>query len=702
MATLQQGECSVTNGSKRVVGTIDADWSLVLPDTLFHLRGTKECYIVETTTDNLTSDSGFWEATLTVAYRGTSDASAKYTLADDFAPLLAALINTSGSDVDEPDNCLAILMARAVTTGGSGTGGHTIQNEGSNMNGRMKLNFVGSAVNVTDDPGNNATIVTITAADMLKSVYDTNNDGRIDIAAGGTGAATALDARLNLGLGSSAVLDVPSSGDASSGQVVKGNDSRLTNSRTPTTHSHTVTDLNLSGRSVSTTHSLTGGGNLGADLTLSLVNDTATPGNNKVYGTNSSGVRGWFDASGLVVGAGDMLKADYDSNSDGFVDVAAGGTGAGTASGARTNLGLVIGTDVAAFSHTHAQSDITSLVSDLAAKVPTSRTISTTSSSLTGGGDLSANRSLALVNDNNTPGNNKVYGTDGSGVKGWQSIVITGDMLASVYDPNSDGVIAIAQGGTGATTASAARSALGLVIGTDVAAFSHTHNASAITAGTLDANRVPTYVGATPSSDGIKGAVPSAPSGDRDKFLKGDGTWQNVENSDADSIQGIAVTADDPTDGQILAYNASNDELEYVDPPEPSGGGSLDPRAEIDATTGSLAANSSDEDVEFAVGKASNIFRIETSHPARVRLYTSEAKRTADAARPVSTDPVAGTGVILEVVTDLSNLTIDLTPAVFAANLEGTPVNVIPAIVQNLSGSTNAITVTLTRIEIEE
>lgn len=49
----------------------------------------------------------------------------------------------------------------------------------------------------------------------------------------------------------------------------------------------------------------------------------------------------------------------------------------------------------AAASHTHAESDITNLTTDLAAKVPTTRTISTTAP-LTGGGDLSANRTLAV------------------------------------------------------------------------------------------------------------------------------------------------------------------------------------------------------------------------------------------------------------------------------------------------------------------
>ena len=45
--------------------------------------------------------------------------------------------------------------------------------------------------------------------------------------------------------------------------------------------------------------------------------------------------------------------------------------------------------------HTHAEADVTNLVSDLAAKVPTSRTISTTAP-LAGGGDLSANRTLTI------------------------------------------------------------------------------------------------------------------------------------------------------------------------------------------------------------------------------------------------------------------------------------------------------------------
>lgn len=68
---------------------------------------------------------------------------------------------------------------------------------------------------------------------------------------------------------------------------------------TPTTLSgYGITDAVANTRNINTTGSLTGGGNLSADRTLQLVNDNATPGNSKYYGTDASGVKGFHDVPG--------------------------------------------------------------------------------------------------------------------------------------------------------------------------------------------------------------------------------------------------------------------------------------------------------------------------------------------------------------------------------------------------------------------
>lgn len=60
--------------------------------------------------------------------------------------------------------------------------------------------------------------------------------------AGRTGSVT-LDLSDISGAGTAAALDAPATGDATSGQVVKGSDSRLSDARTPTAHSHAISDI---------------------------------------------------------------------------------------------------------------------------------------------------------------------------------------------------------------------------------------------------------------------------------------------------------------------------------------------------------------------------------------------------------------------------------------------------------------------------
>lgn len=68
-------------------------------------------------------------------------------------------------------------------------------------------------------------------------------------------------------------------------------------------------------RRVNTIDSVSGGGALSSDLTLSLVGDTASPGNNMVYGTNGTGVRGWYTSGGGGGGSPLTTKGDLFTHS---------------------------------------------------------------------------------------------------------------------------------------------------------------------------------------------------------------------------------------------------------------------------------------------------------------------------------------------------------------------------------------------------
>jgi len=93
-------------------------------------------------------------------------------------------------------------------------------------------------------------------------------------------------------------------------------------------------------RTINTSGSISGGGNLGSDRTLSLVNDSSSPGANRYYGTNSSGTKGWFTfpsgSGGNVTGSG---------GDAGYVTAWNGGTGLITTEIRQGLNGISIGGD---------------------------------------------------------------------------------------------------------------------------------------------------------------------------------------------------------------------------------------------------------------------------------------------------------------------------------------------------------------------
>lgn len=121
----------------------------------------------------------------------------------------------------------------------------------------------------------------------------------------------------------------------------------------------------LSTTLIKANNSIVGGGSLAADVTLSLKNDLETPPANTFYsGTGNTATRTWQTTNQF-----------YYNNS-------------------------------------------ASYLSDKSYQV-------LTPNSVVGGGDFSQNRVFQLENDAAAPGNNKVYGTDSDGVRGWRNLATT-------------------------------------------------------------------------------------------------------------------------------------------------------------------------------------------------------------------------------------------------------------------------------------
>jgi hypothetical protein len=66
------------------------------------------------------------------------------------------------------------------------------------------------------------------------------------------------------------------------------------------TLSKSGTQVALQSTTIAGATSITGGGDLSANRTLTLLNDVASPGTSWYYGTNSSGTKGWFALSSVV------------------------------------------------------------------------------------------------------------------------------------------------------------------------------------------------------------------------------------------------------------------------------------------------------------------------------------------------------------------------------------------------------------------
>ena len=115
------------------------------------------------------------------------------------------------------------------------------------------------------------------------------------------------------------------------------------------------------------------------------------------------------------------------------------------------------------------------------------------------------------------------------------------------------------------------------------------------------------------------------------------------------------------------------------------------------AATNSIAANGI-ANISMTTPKTYALLSIETSHAAWVTLYSDTASRTADSTRNETTDPVAGSGVLAEVITSGSTTQL-ITPASLCFNSAGANTTYLKIV--NKSGSTANVQVTLTFVALE-
>jgi hypothetical protein len=117
-------------------------------------------------------------------------------------------------------------------------------------------------------------------------------------------------------------------------------------------------------------------------------------------------------------------------------------------------------------------------------------------------------------------------------------------------------------------------------------------------------------------------------------------------------------------------------------------------RAVADVTTAELAPGTAEQaTIEMAISY--RLLAIQTSAPARVRVYATAAAQAADVDRDPGTAPGVDAGLLLEYVTTDANFHV-LSMVVGGASLETEPSASIPATITNNTDTSQAITVSLT------
>ncbi len=179
------------------------------------------------------------------------------------------LMNTYSSALFAPTGSMAFRIGGYIPGGGWGPWRVLVDNAtitnyaptktGSGASGTWNINIAGNAnyANTAPWSGLSGTPTTIVGYNLTDAVSFTDLASHTNLTAGAhgissygstlVGSSGSSAARSTLELGTSATLNVAPSGNAATNEVVKGNDTRLSDSRTPTSHTHVITDISDSG-----------------------------------------------------------------------------------------------------------------------------------------------------------------------------------------------------------------------------------------------------------------------------------------------------------------------------------------------------------------------------------------------------------------------------------------------------------------------
>jgi hypothetical protein len=219
------------------------------------------------------------------------------------------------------DVCL-VSKGTAVTGGSrSKLGGVWGAESGGDFVVPGNLTVTGSSSSVPTPPAADNSTKPINSAWAVANLLNQIQNNGLNLTKAGTlNFAPGLTASYNTGV----ATVTPAFGTGPS-TIAQGNDSRIVNAVQNT-------------RAVSGSNSIAGGGALSGDLTFQLTNDQASPGASMYYGTNGSGVKGWFVVSNgghVIYNAGSSMTQRAGLNFTGATVTDDSGNG-------RTNIAIPV------------------------------------------------------------------------------------------------------------------------------------------------------------------------------------------------------------------------------------------------------------------------------------------------------------------------------------------------------------------------